>query len=66
MTSPHLLDDIRRDEGCEPHAYPDPLSGGDPWTIGYGCTGPGIGPGTIWTEAQAHRLAEQMKTGIHA
>lgn len=34
-------------------AYPDPASGGDPWTIGWGSTGPGIGPGTIWTKAQA-------------
>lgn len=26
---------------------------GDPWTIGYGCTGPGIGPGTVWTQSEA-------------
>lgn len=25
-------------EGFEAHAYPDPLSGGEPWTIGYGFT----------------------------
>lgn len=23
------------------------------WTVGYGATGPGIGPGTTWTEEQA-------------
>lgn len=51
--SPFLIDDLKRDEGLRLQAYPDPLSGGDPWTIGYGCTGPGIGPGTVWTEAQA-------------
>lgn len=34
-------------------AYPDPGSGGDPWTIGWGSTGPGIKRGTIWTQAQA-------------
>lgn len=25
-------------EGCHLEAYPDPLSGGEPWTIGYGTT----------------------------
>jgi len=40
-------------EGCHLTAYPDPASGGDPWTIGYGATGPGITRGTVWTQAQA-------------
>lgn len=39
------------DGGCE--AYPDPGSGGDPWTIGFGSTGPDIKKGTRWTRAQA-------------
>jgi GH24 family phage-related lysozyme (muramidase) len=39
------------DGGCA--AYPDPATQGPPWTIGWGCTGPDIGPGTIWTRAQA-------------
>jgi len=29
---------IKDFEGCHLDAYPDPLSGGDPWTIGYGTT----------------------------
>lgn len=29
---------IRRSEGLRLKAYPDPASGGDPWTIGYGTT----------------------------
>ena len=29
---------IKDFEGCHLTAYPDPLSGGDPWTIGYGTT----------------------------
>jgi GH24 family phage-related lysozyme (muramidase) len=29
---------IKQFEGCHLDAYPDPLSGGDPWTIGYGTT----------------------------
>ena len=44
---------VKSDEGCKLTAYPDPLSGADPWTIGYGATGSGIGPGTVWTQDQA-------------
>ena len=29
---------IKPSEGCSLTAYPDPMSGGAPWTIGYGCT----------------------------
>lgn len=29
---------IKDFEGCHLYAYPDPLSGGHPWTIGYGTT----------------------------
>ena len=34
---------IKDFEGCHLDAYPDPLSGGDPWTIGYGTTRYGDG-----------------------
>jgi lysozyme len=44
---------IKGYEGCELHAYPDPATGGAPWTIGYGATGPGITKGTVWTQEQA-------------
>jgi GH24 family phage-related lysozyme (muramidase) len=40
-------------------AYPDPGTGGDPWTIGWGATGEGIGPGTVWTQAQCDARLEQ-------
>ncbi|HID1023608.1 TPA: glycoside hydrolase family protein, partial [Klebsiella michiganensis] len=30
---------IKRFEGCRLTAYPDPGTGGAPWTIGYGWTG---------------------------
>lgn len=50
---------IKRFEGCERMlpggmvaAYPDPASGGAPWTIGWGSTGPDIGPDTVWTRKQ--------------
>ncbi len=42
-------------------AYPDPGTGGAPWTIGWGATGPGIEPGTVWTRAQCDaRLAADL------
>lgn len=43
----------KRFEGCRLTAYPDPATGGAPWTIGYGATGSDVGPGTVWTQAQA-------------
>ncbi len=44
---------IQRFEGCELTAYPDPGSAdGNPWTIGWGSTGPDIKRGTVWTQDQ--------------
>jgi GH24 family phage-related lysozyme (muramidase) len=50
---------IKRFEGCARlrldglvEAYPDPGTGGAPWTIGWGATGADIGRGTVWTQAQ--------------
>jgi GH24 family phage-related lysozyme (muramidase) len=50
---------IQQFEGCakkQPNgsfmAYPDPGSGGDPWTIGWGSTGPDIKKGVVWTQKQ--------------
>lgn len=40
-------------EGCKLTAYPDPGTGGDPWTIGYGHTGPDVRKGLVWSQAQA-------------
>lgn len=59
---------VKRFEGCARRradglveAYPDPGTGGAPWTIGWGATGPGIGPGTTWTPAQCDaRLAGDL------
>lgn len=52
--SQNALDLSERFEGVVLKAYPDPLSGGDPWTIGIGATGPGIKKGLVWTLEQAH------------
>jgi lysozyme len=58
MTTPLLADDLRRDEGLRLEAYPDPLTGAEPWTIGYGHTGTGIGEGLLWTAEQAEAALE--------
>src|ERR1044072_792728 len=58
MTTKHLITDLMRDEGLRLKAYPDPLSGGDPWTIGYGHTGPEVKPGLVWTHQQARDALE--------
>jgi lysozyme len=56
---------IRQFEGCARlrpdgmvEAYPDPGTGGEPWTIGWGATGPGIGPGSVWTQQQCDARLE--------
>jgi lysozyme len=52
---------IKQFEGCELEAYPDPGTGGDPWTIGWGATGAGIRKGVRWTQQQAdERLATDV------
>ena len=33
-----LLEEIKQDEGFKSKAYPDPLTGGEPYTFGYGFT----------------------------
>lgn len=43
---------IKQFEGFKADAYPDPGTGGEPWTIGYGTT-KGIRPGMTVTQEQA-------------
>lgn len=56
---------IKEFEGCSLTAYPDPGTGGDPWTIGYGWThsvdGKPVKPGMMIDEATAERL---LNTGL--
>jgi lysozyme len=49
-------------EGCRLEAYPDPKTGGAPWTCGWGATGPSIGPGTVWTQEQADERFDEHLT----
>lgn len=51
--SEKIAEAVKGFEGCKLTAYPDPGSGGEPWTIGVGATGPGIVKGTVWTQKQA-------------
>lgn len=56
---------IKKFEGCRLTAYPDPGTGGAPWTIGFGWTNPVDGkpvrPGMTIDQATADRL---LKTGL--
>ena len=56
---------IKGFEGCRMTAYPDPGTGGSPWTIGYGWTlpvdGKPVRPGMTIDQATADRL---LKTGL--
>lgn len=70
-TSPDGIMLLHHYEGCELTAYPDPATGGDPWTIGYGNTGPGITRGMTITQAEAdvmfsERLASEFEPGVSA
>ena len=50
---------VQQFEGCAKkrsdgmfEAYPDPGSGGDPWTIGWGSTGADVKKGVVWNQKQ--------------
>lgn len=65
QTSEKGIKNIRDFEGCSLTAYPDPGTGGAPWTIGYGWTHPVDGkpikPGMTIKQETADRL---LKTGL--
>jgi lysozyme len=44
---------IKHFEGLFLKAYPDPKTGGEPWTAMYGATGPDIRKGMVFTQEQA-------------
>jgi lysozyme len=64
MTTPDLIADLRRDEGLRLAAYPDPLTGAAPWTIGYGHTGAEVRAGLAWTEGQAEAALADDVAGV--
>jgi lysozyme len=70
-TSEHGIDLIKRFEGCRLTAYPDPATGGEPYTCGWGITSAaGVGivdRHTVWTEQEAHdKLVEALGRYEHA
>ncbi|MBC7454891.1 MAG: lysozyme [Massilia sp.] len=53
-------------EGCKLVAYPDPGTGGEPWTIGYGHT-EGVKRGDVCTQSQADTwLSSDLRTALNA
>lgn len=61
---------IREFEGCQLSAYPDPASGGEPWTIGFGTTrhadGRAVRKGDTITAMEADLLLRQEVDRIAA
>lgn len=57
-TSQAGVDLIKEFEGFEARAYPDPGTGDEPWTIGYGHTGD-VRPGMVITPAQGETLLKR-------
>ena len=63
---------IKQFEGCAKkrpdgkfEAYPDPGTGGDPWTIGWGTTGKDIRKGLVWTQAECDaRFAKHIQSFV--
>lgn len=56
-------------EACRLTAYPDPATGGAPWTVGWGETGPDVVPGLTITQMDADirfakRLAREFEPGV--
>jgi lysozyme len=57
-TSRNGIELIKSHEGLRLEAYPDPATGGEPWTIGYGHTG-GVNEGDVIDIEEAERLLRQ-------
>ena len=63
------FDLIKQFEGYSSKAYPDPATGGAPWTIGYGTT-KGVKPGMVITAEQAEKMLREdvakFESGVSA
>jgi GH24 family phage-related lysozyme (muramidase) len=59
-TGPDGIALVKSFEGCRLKAYPDPGTGGEPWTVGWGTTryanGQKVQPGDTVTQAEADAL----------
>ena len=61
-TSQAGIDLICHYEGVKLHAYPDPATGGDPWTIGVGHTH-NVHPGMVISQDQAEAFLREDLEG---
>lgn len=63
------IDLIKQFEGYSSKSYPDPATGGAPWTIGYGTT-KGVKPGMVITAEQAEKMLRddvaKFESGVSA
>jgi len=57
------LDLIKDFEGCELTSYQDIVG---IWTVGYGCTGPGIGKGMVITPQEAENMLRRHLERVEA
>jgi GH24 family phage-related lysozyme (muramidase) len=56
------VDFIAKEEGFRREAYKDLAGAGHPWTVGYGRTGPDVGPETVMEEPEAREwLASRVR-----
>ena len=62
-TSSNGIEMIKAHEGLVLYAYPDPGTGGEPWTIGYGHT-KGVTPGMRISEEQAEVFLREDLAGF--
>ena len=62
-TSSNGIEMIKAHEGLVLYAYPDPGTGGEPWTIGYGHT-KGVQPGMSISEEQAEVFLREDLVGF--
>ncbi len=68
IISPAGISLIKQYEGCARlredglvQSYPDPATGAEPWTIGWGATGSDIGPMSVWNQHECNaRLARDL------
>ena len=68
MTSPNMdaaVALIKEFEGCKLNAYPDPGSGAEPFTIGFGHTG-GVNEGDTITQDQAEQFLRDDLSNVAA
>ena len=58
IAGPNCYELLKYFEQCRLRSYPDPKTGGAPYTIGWGATGAEIGPGITWTQDRADARLE--------